>query len=418
MLTQSFCYQDDVFCCNGTPLTDLAERTGTPCYIYSGDAIVNNYRAYSRTLENLDHEIRYSVKANSTLGILSLLAREGAGFDIVSGGELFRVVHSGGDPSKVVFSGVGKTLSEIEYALKCGVEMFNCESEPEANTLAVAAQKLDKRPCIGFRVNPDINAETHPYVATGMREHKFGIPIKEAEQIYKRFAGNDHLNLAGISCHIGSQIFGSGPFLEALDAVTALAERLRQVDISISSVDLGGGLAVAYQDAETAPSIEKFLGQLAEKLRGKNLHLILEPGRSIVGPAGVLLTKVLYRKRSAGKEFIIVDAAMNDLLRPSLYDSYHEIVPLVRSRRPKIVADVVGPICETGDFLARRREIEDSKPGEVLAVCTAGAYGFALASNYNTRPRPPEVLVQGSNFKIIRERETYGDLIRGESVWP
>ncbi|MBG99724.1 MAG: diaminopimelate decarboxylase [Solibacterales bacterium] len=416
MSIQSFGYRDNVFCCNRTPLTDLAEKVGTPCYVYSGDAIVDNYRAYSRTLENLDHEIHYSVKANSTLGVLSLLTREGAGFDVVSGGELFRVISSGGDPKKVVFSGVGKTPSEIEYALKCGVKMFNCESEPEAHALALTAQKLNKRPDIGFRVNPDINAETHPYIATGMHEHKFGIPIREAEQIYKRFASNDHLNLVGVSCHIGSQIFDSGPFLETLDTITTLVERLKKIDIPISCLDLGGGLAVAYRDSETTPSIEKFLGQLTEKLRGENLHLILEPGRSIVGPAGVLLTRVLYRKRSDAKEFIIVDAAMNDLIRPSLYDSYHEIVPLIRSGRPKIIADIVGPICETGDFLARRREIEDSKPGEVLAVCTAGAYGFALASNYNARPRPPEVLVQNSNFKIIRERESYADLIRGESL--
>ena len=416
MLTKSFRYRGNAFHCDDVPLTHLVEKIGTPCYVYSENAIVTNYRAYDTAPRGIDHEIHYSVKANSSLGVLSLLAHEGAGFDIVSGGELFRVIRAGGDPAKVVFSGVGKTRAEIEYALKCGVELFNCESETEANILAAASQKLGKHPRAGFRVNPNINADTHPYIATGMQEHKFGIPVEEAEHIYRNLASNNYLTLAGISCHIGSQIFDSQPFLEALDSIMALTERLRQAGIPISYLDLGGGLAVAYRGEEATPSIKRHLEQIADQLLGKNLRLMLEPGRSIVGPAGVLLTRVLYRKRSGKKEFVIVDAGMNDLIRPSLYDSHHEVVPLIRTERPKIIADIVGPVCETGDFLAHGRKIVDPKPGEVLAICTAGAYGFVLASNYNARPRPAEVLVRGSNFKLIRERENYNDLIRGESV--
>lgn len=416
MPTQGFSYHGNVFCCGDVSLSGIAEEVGTPCYVYSGDAILANYRAYAQAPAGIDLEVHYSVKANGSLGVLALLAREGAGFDIVSGGELFRVIQAGGDPAKVVFSGVGKTRAELEYALESGVELFNCESEAETEVLAEAAEKMAKRPSVALRVNPDINADTHPYIATGMHEHKFGIPIKQAERIYQRLAGNPNLILAGISCHIGSQIFDSGPFLEALQAVTSLAERLRSSGLPIRYLDLGGGLAVAYRGDETTPSVARHLDRLAEGLRGKNLKLMLEPGRSIVGQAGVLLTTVLYRKRSGEKEFVVVDAGMNDLIRPSLYGSHHEVLPLVRDERPEIVADIVGPVCETGDFLARDRKMADSQPGEVLAVCTAGAYGFVLSSNYNARPRPPEVLVQGAEFEVIRERESYEDLVRGESV--
>ena len=416
MPTQGFSYRGDAFQCGDIELSRLAEKIGTPCYVYSGDAILANYRAYAQAPAGIDLEIHYSVKANGSLGVLALMAREGAGFDIVSGGELFRVIQAGGDPAKVVFSGVGKTWSELKYALERGVELFNCESEAETEVLADAAEKMDKRPSVALRVNPNINAETHPYIATGMHEHKFGIPIKQAGRIYERFAGNPHLILAGISCHIGSQIFDSGPFLEALQAMTSLAESLRSSGLPIRYLDLGGGLAVAYRGDETTPSVARHLDRLAEGLRGRNLKLMLEPGRSIVGQAGVLLTTVLYRKRSGEKDFVVVDAGMNDLIRPSLYEAHHEIVPLVRNERPEIVADIVGPVCETGDFLARERKMTDAKPGEVLAVCTAGAYGFVHASNYNARPRPPEVLVRGAESEVIRERETYEDLIRGESA--
>ena len=416
MLTKKIRYRSNELHCEDIPLANLAEEVGTPCYVYSENAIVENYRAYSTPKKGVNHEIRYSVKANSSLGVLALLAREGSGFDIVSGGELFRVLRAGGDPAKIVFSGVGKTREEIEYALECGVGMFNCESEAEANMLAAAAKELGKHPKVGLRVNPDINIDTHPYIATGMQEHKFGIPVKEAEKIYSKLANNNHLTLVGISCHIGSQIFENNPFLKALEEITLLAKKLQKKGIEISHLDLGGGLAVAYRSEETQPLIKQYIKRLANQLYDTGLHLVLEPGRSIVGPAGVLLTRVLYRKRNGEKEFVVVDAAMNDLIRPSLYNAHHEIIPLTRTERPKIVAEIVGPICETGDFLARGREVADIKPDELLAICTTGAYGFVLSSNYNARPRPAEVLVQGKNFKLIRGREKYDDLIRGESL--
>ena len=416
MLTKKIRYRSNELHCEDIPLANLAEEVGTPCYVYSENAIVENYRAYSTPKKGVNHEIRYSVKANSSLGVLALLAREGSGFDIVSGGELFRVLRAGGDPAKIVFSGVGKTREEIEYALECGVGMFNCESEAEANMLAAAAKQLGKHPKVGLRVNPDINIDTHPYIATGMQEHKFGVPVKEAEKIYSKLANNNHLTLVGISCHIGSQIFENNPFLKALEEITLLAKKLQKKGIEISHLDLGGGLAVAYRSEETQPLIKQYIKRLANQLYDTGLHLVLEPGRSIVGPAGVLLTRVLYRKRNGEKEFVVVDAAMNDLIRPSLYNAHHEIIPLTRTERPKIVAEIVGPICETGDFLARGREVADIKPDELLAICTTGAYGFVLSSNYNARPRPAEVLVQGKNFKLIRGREKYDDLIRGESL--
>jgi diaminopimelate decarboxylase len=356
------------------------------------------------------------VKANSSLGILSLLARLGAGFDIVSAGELFRVLEAGGNPAKVVFSGVGKTAAEIDYALRQGIGSFNCESEAELRLINEIAGQLGLRPTVALRVNPDINAETHPYIATGLEDHKFGIPIGVAEQIYRDAAQLANIRIEGVSCHIGSQIFDTGVFLEALDAVVGLADRLRAAGHAISQLDLGGGLAVSYRSEDTTPSIANYAQSLAQALEGKSLRLMLEPGRSIVGQAGILLTKVLYRKRTGRKEFVVVDAAMNDLIRPALYQSHHEILPVCRNKTAEIVADVVGPVCETGDFLARGRKMRDVAPGEFLAICTAGAYGFVLASNYNSRPRPAEVLVDGAQFHLIRRRETFEDLIRGESA--
>jgi diaminopimelate decarboxylase len=384
--------------------------------VYSAGAITANYRAYNEALAHIPHEIHYAVKANSSLGILSLLARQGAGFDIVSGGELFRVLEAGGNPAKVVFSGVGKTAEEIEFALRRGIGAFNCESEAELRLLDEIAGRLKLRPSAALRVNPDINAETHPYIATGLEDHKFGIPIDRAEQIYLDAGRLANIRLEGVSCHIGSQIFDTGVFLEALNAVVTLAERLRERGLAITQLDLGGGLAVSYRSEDATPSIEAYAQSLAAALEGKGLRLMLEPGRSIVGQAGVLLTTVLYRKRTGRKEFIVVDAAMNDLIRPALYQSHHEIIPVCRKESAEIVADVVGPVCETGDFLARGRTMRDAAPGELLAVCTAGAYGFVQASNYNARPRPAEVLVDGDRFHVIRRRETYEDLIRGETA--
>ena len=415
MPTLGFSYRGSDFLCEGVALASVAEQAGTPVYVYSGSAIIENYRAYDRSLKEIPHEVHYSVKANSSLGVLSLLAAQGAGFDIVSGGELYRVIKAGGDPSKVVFSGVGKTRAEIDYALECGVGYFNCESEPELALLAETAKRWGVRPAAALRVNPDINTETHPYIATGLHEHKFGVRLDEASGIYKEFGSNPNVSLEGVSCHIGSQIFDSEPFLEALEALLVLAEGLSDDGAEIRYLDLGGGLAVSYRDSENTPSVEEHGKALAGVLRGRDLRLMLEPGRSIVGQAGVLLTKVLYRKRTGKKEFVIVDAAMNDLIRPSLYQSHHEIIPVKKRPGPTIVADVVGPVCETGDFLALDREMVDAQAGDLLAICTSGAYGFVLASNYNSRPRPPEVLVQGGGFQVIRERETYEDLVRGET---
>ena len=400
--------------CEGVSLSAIADKAGTPTYVYSGTAICDNYRSYAGALSTLPHEIHYAVKANSSLGVLALLAREGAGFDIVSGGELFRVLQAGGDPARVVFSGVGKTRQEMVYALEQGTGWFNCESEAELRILAELASDAGAAPSVALRVNPNVDAETHPYIATGLHAHKFGIDIVEAERIYRRADEFAPLRLEGVSCHIGSQIFNTQAFFDALDLVLALIERLRDDGLHITQLDLGGGLGVAYKPADTTPDIADYASRLAAKLQGRNLKLTLEPGRSIVGQAGVLLTRVLYRKPNAAKTFIVVDAAMNDLIRPALYQAHHEIVPVIDRHRPSLRADVVGPVCESGDFLAKDRDMPDVQPGELLAAATAGAYGFVLASNYNSRPRAAEVLVEGDRWRVIRDRETLDDLIRGE----
>jgi diaminopimelate decarboxylase len=354
------------------------------------------------------------VKANSNLAILGLLAKAGAGFDIVSGGELYRVLHAGGDPKKIVFSGVGKTADEINAALDADIFAFNCESEPELALIDALAHRRGMHARVGIRVNPDVEADTHHYISTGKLAHKFGIDIAEAEALYERAAAHKNLLIEGVSCHIGSQLLDFTPVLEAVDRVLALIEKLRAKGFNIRNADLGGGLGVSYHADDIGPAIPKFVGGLLARLAGRNLHATIEPGRSIVGDAGVLLTRVLYRKKTGEKEFVIVDAAMNDLIRPALYQAYHGILPVRRDNRPMMLADVVGPVCETGDFLARNREMPEALPGDLLAVCTAGAYGFAQASNYNARPKPVEILVENGAWRIIRPRETYEDLIRGE----
>lgn len=411
----AFSYRGGVLYCEESPLDEIARRAGTPCYVYSSRAVLNRFRAYQAALEGLPHLISYAVKANSNLALLRLLATAGAGFDIVSGGELFRVVQAGGDPSRVVFSGVGKTPAEIEYALRSGIYAFNCESEGELGLIEALAARLGVRARVSLRVNPDVDAGAHPYISTGLREHKFGIEMSEAEQLYRRAQSFPHLSLEGISCHIGSQILEVAPLLEALERLLELAARLRRSGLPVRHVDLGGGLGIPYRPTDVAPDIAEFASRVRRRMEGEDLFLILEPGRSIVGEAGVLLTTVLYRKSGASREFIIVDAAMNDLLRPSLYQSHHEIIAVRQPVRGTVRADVVGPVCESGDFLALDREMPNALPGDVLAVGTAGAYGFVLSSNYNSRPRPPEVLVEGDRWRIVRTRETYGDLIRGES---
>ena len=411
-----FSYLDHSLYCEQIPLADIAKRAGTPCYVYSSQTIRENFRAYDESLGDLPHSVCYAVKANGSLDILSLLARAGSGFDIVSGGELYRVLKAGGDPAKVVFSGVGKRSEEIEYALENGIHSFNCESEPELALIDALAARRGMKAKFALRVNPDVSADTHPYISTGLREHKFGIDIHEAEGVYERARTYANLVVTGVSCHIGSQLLDVNPIFEALDKVLALVERLRAAGHAITHLDLGGGLGIAYREEDPAPEIRTFADCVRKRLQGRGLTVMVEPGRSIVGAAGVLLTRVLYRKRNVNKEFVVVDAAMNDLIRPALYRSHHDIMPLRENDRPEIVADVVGPVCETGDFLARDRTMANVAPGDYLAIATTGAYGFVLASNYNARLRSPEVLVEGDKWRIIRTRENYDELVRGETA--
>jgi diaminopimelate decarboxylase len=412
-----FRYENQALRCEGVDPEAIARAVGTPCYVYSSHSILDAYRDYDAALGDLPHMICYAVKANSTLAVLSLLARAGSGFDIVSGGELFRVLKAGGDPARVVFSGVGKTAAEIEFALRSGISNFNCESEGELAEIDAIAGRLGVTARFSLRVNPDVDAVTHPYISTGLRDHKFGVDIADAPAIYARARRFTSLRAAGVSCHIGSQILDYSPILEAAGKVLALIEQLQGEGFAIDHVDLGGGLGIAYQAADDAPTIHEFIGALRDRIGRDGLTVMIEPGRSIVGSAGVLLTKVLYRKKSPSKEFVVVDAAMNDLIRPSLYKAHHEILPLHNAPAGSgIVADVVGPVCETGDFLARDRELADVQPGEYLAVFSAGAYGFVQASNYNSRPRAAEVLVEGNSWRVVRTRETWDDLIRGESL--
>ena len=408
-------YRDQTLYLEDVALADVAKRHGTPCYVYSRDAILGHLCAYDTAFGDFLHQICYAVKANGNLTILKLLADAGAGFDIVSGGELFRVLKAGGNPERVIFSGVGKTAAEIDYALEQKIRSFNCESEPELALVNSLAARRGVQARVAVRVNPDVDAATHPYISTGLRKHKFGIDIAEAEGVYQRARSCENLLLEGVSCHIGSQILDIAPMLEVFDKMVALAERLRARGFPIRSLDLGGGLGVVYKPGETAPSIADYVHAMCERVSGHAFEILIEPGRSIVAEAGLLLTRVLYRKTNGERNFVIVDAAMNDLIRPSLYHSHHEIVPLRRSGETgAIVADVVGPVCESGDFLARGRTLPNVLPGDLLAVCTAGAYGFVAASNYNARPRPPEILVEDDAYRVIRKRESYEDIIRGE----
>lgn len=411
-----FEYSSDNLFCEGVALDEIATKAGTPCYVYSSAAILNAWRAYDVAYGDVPHEICYAVKANSNLAVLALLAKEGSGFDIVSAGELYRVLQAGGDPKRVVFSGVGKTEDEMRFAIENGIGHFNCESEPELALLDSVASSYGRKLQFALRVNPDVNASTHPYISTGLKQHKFGIDIAEAIAVYDRSRRYSNLSATGVSCHIGSQILEVEPLIEAADKVLSLAAQLRNAGHPIDHIDLGGGLGIAYEQGDHPPAISSLVERLKSKVRESGLKVMVEPGRSIVGAAGVLLTRVLYLKNNGSKHFIIVDAAMNDLIRPSLYQAHHEIVPLRRTNAPDIVADVVGPVCETGDFLAKNREISEPKPGDLMAVKTAGAYGFSQASNYNSRPRVAEVLVADNSWRIVRERETHADLVRGEKV--
>ena len=411
-----FSYSQNDLYCEEVPLADVARRVGTPAYVYSSRSIVANYRSYDQAFGALPHTVCYAVKANSSLAVLRLLAEAGAGFDIVSGGELFRVLRAGGDPSKVVFSGVGKTAAEVEYALSSGIHSFNCESAAELSLIDAMAARQGVKAGFAIRVNPDVDASTHPYISTGLSRHKFGIAIAEAAAVYEHARGLANLAAEGVSCHIGSQMLDPSPILEAVDKVLHLACSLRGQGYPIRHLDLGGGLGIAYHAGEQTPAIRDFIESLRNRLEASGLRILVEPGRSVAGPAGVLLARVLYRKKNGSKEFIVVDTAMNDLIRPALYHAHHEIIALRKSPLPPLTADVVGPVCESGDFLARDRQMPNAMPGDFLAVCAAGAYGFVQSSNYNSRPRAAEVLVEGSTWRVIRERETYEDLVRGERV--
>jgi diaminopimelate decarboxylase len=406
-------------CCENVALEDLAARHGTPLYVYSSAMIRARVSAFTHAFRSISHTLCYSVKANSTLAILRLLADQRTGFDVVSGGELQRVLRvSRKAASKVVFSGVGKTAAEMELALRSGILLFNVESASELNLLAATAARLKKRASIAIRVNPDVSAKTHPYISTGLHQHKFGVPIPEARTLYAQAAKQPYLKVAGVSVHIGSQITDVGSFQAALERVADLVRVLRNQGHNIRYVDAGGGLGISYEG--TRESFEKQIAAYARAvlgpLRRLKIHLLIEPGRSIVGPAGVLLTRVLYRKTNNRKRFLIVDAAMNDLVRPSLYGAYHEIVPVRRGARETELTDVVGPICETGDFFARDRRLPRVSEGDLLAILDTGAYGSVLASNYNTRGRPAELLVGGAKARVIRRRESLGDQLRVEKL--
>ncbi len=407
--------------CDEIPLATLARRFGTPLYVYSASAIRQRLRAFDRAFRHVPHSICYSVKANSNLSILRLLAGLGCGFDVVSGGELQRVLQIKRRANRgIVFSGVGKTTAEIDLALRAGILLFNVESESELSRLGERAARLKKAAQIALRVNPDVPAATHPYISTGLHQHKFGIPIEQARQLYARAGKERFLTTAGVSVHIGSQITTPEPFAAAMGRVAELVQQLRADGHSIHYVDAGGGLGIWYQSCEQqefSRYAASYAAALTTPLRGAKVHLLLEPGRAIVGPAGALITSVEYRKQNNDKQFLVVDAAMNDLIRPSLYGAFHEMVPVRRYRRnSEGKFDVVGPICETGDFFARDRELAEIGEGELLAILDTGAYGMALSSNYNSRARAAEVLVDGKSVKLIRRRESFADLVKNEVV--
>lgn len=413
---QPFEYRDNVLFAEGVALPVIAERFGTPTYVYSRAHIEAQYRAYADALVGMPHLVCFAVKANSNLGVLNVLARLGAGFDIVSRGELERVLAAGGEPGKIVFSGVGKSREDMRRALEVGVHCFNVESAEELERLQEVAASLGKRAPISLRVNPDVDAGTHPYISTGLKENKFGIDIARAEAVYARAAELPNLEILGVDCHIGSQLTSLSPFLDALDRLLALVDRLAERGIRIRHLDLGGGLGVQYRD-EQPPLAGDYIAAVRERIAGRDLALVFEPGRSIVANAGVLLTRVEFLKRTDHKNFAIVDAAMNDLIRPALYQAWMDIVPVARGDAPTDRYDIVGPICETGDFLGKDRDLA-IREGDLLAVRSAGAYGFVMSSNYNTRGRAAEVIVDGDQVHEVRRRETLTELFAGESLLP
>ena len=406
-------YRDGSLYVEECPLDSLAEAYGTPLYVYSRAAIESAWRAYDQAFGAYPHRICYAVKANANLGVLALLARLGSGFDIVSQGELERVLAAGGDPSKVVFSGVGKTAGEMRRALEAGIACFNVESAEELARLNNVATDLGVQAPVSLRVNPDVDARTHPYISTGLKENKFGVAIAQAPELCRRARDLAHIEILGLDCHIGSQLTRIEPFMDALERVLRMVDRLKQDGIRLRHLDLGGGLGIRYR-REQPPAVDELIGRMALRLQDSGLEILVEPGRSIVGNAGLLLTRVEYTKHTPDKHFAVIDAAMNDLARPALYDAWHDIEPVrPRNDAEALRYDVVGPVCETGDFLGKERALA-VKEGDLLAILSAGAYGFAMSSNYNSRPRAAEVLVDGAEAKPVRRRESIEDLMRSE----
>jgi len=409
-----FNYIGNEIYCEKVPVEKIAREVGTPVYIYSSNTLKNHFRAFDSAFSNIPHIVCFAVKANSNLSILRLFAEAGGGADIVSGGELFRALKAGIDPQKIVFAGIGKTEEEIIFALKSNILMFNAESPLEIKRIDEIAGKLGLKARIALRVNPDIDPKTHPYIATGLKKSKFGIDIKRALEEYRLASALPNIEIIGIHKHIGSQITEVGPFVAAMQRIIDLVAKLREIGIEIKYIDAGGGLGIRYSEEEP-PHPREFGAALMPMIKDLDCTFIFEPGRVIAGNAGILVTKVLYLKSGEVKNFVIVDAGMNDLIRPSLYEAYHNIIPVARRDATDITADVVGPICESGDFLAKDRKMERPEPGDYLAVMSAGAYGFTMSSNYNSRPKSAEVMVEGDKYTIIRKRETYEDLIRGET---
>jgi diaminopimelate decarboxylase len=413
-MSSYFNYKNNQLVAENIALSDIAGEFATPCYVYSRAALTDGFHQFSNALQGREHLICFAVKSNPNLAILNVFARLGAGFDIVSGGELQRVLAAGGDASKVVFSGVGKTEAEMRQALDAGILCFNVESAAELDRLNAVAGSMGKIAAISLRVNPDVDAKTHPYISTGLKQNKFGVAYTEAVALYRKAAGLPHLRITGMDCHIGSQLTETSPFIAAIEKILVLVDQLALEGIELEHLDLGGGLGICYND-ETPPAIADYIAALLGALQGRTQKLILEPGRVLVGNAGVLLTRVEYIKPGEEKNFAIVDAAMNDLMRPALYDAYHGILPVVREDYAAETFDVVGPICETGDFIGRARELAIA-PGSLLAVMSAGAYGMSMSSNYNTRPRAAEVMVDGSTVHLVRMRETVQQLFANEKI--
>jgi len=411
-MSQYFHYQQDKFYVEKMALADIAERFGTPSYVYSQAALADGYRQYAQAFKGREHLICFAVKSNPNLSILKLFAQLGAGFDIVSGGELQRVLAAGGDAGKVVFSGVGKSEAEMRQALAAGILCFNVESAAELERLNVVAGSMGKIAPISFRVNPNVDAKTHPYISTGLKQSKFGVAYTDALALYRKASQLPHLRISGIDCHIGSQLTETSPFIAAAEKVLLLVDTLAREGIRLEHIDLGGGLGICYKD-ETPPSITEYANALLQAMNGRTEKLIVEPGRVLVGNAGVLLTRVEYLKPGEEKHFAIVDAAMNDLMRPALYDAYHGIQPILRRAAPARQYEVVGPVCESGDFLGHARDLSIEQ-GDTLALMSAGAYGMSMSSNYNTRPRAAEIMVDGAEAKLIREREKVEQLFAGE----